>query len=456
MSGVEFWPILLSLSILFLLFAAEVPVAFALGIAGFSGLVHVNGLWGAANSLAAIPYNTTAAYTLTVVPMFILMGLLVSHSGMIDGIFNVAQRLTRRIPGGLGVATVLAATFFGGISGSSVADAATIGRVSIGEMSKRGYDKAYAAALVAAAGTVDILIPPSVALVMYGIVSGASIGALLLAGIIPGLLTALVYIVLIMLLSGRHRNQPRQPQDSANPEYTTDEEASPSVSSREVFGVLAGGVLFTIVIGGIYTGAVTATEAGALGTFASLVLSVMFVLAWSPQRTAALRTLFVEAFGETGALTAMIFALIVGATIFSHFLVLTGLPDGLSEWVIGLGLAPSLVVIAFLAILLPLGMFIDGLSMLLIMAPLFHPVVTALGFNGIWFGILFIKCIEIGLLTPPVGLNVFVVSGLFKDIRVEDVFRRITPFIIAELIVLGILFSFPQIITILPEFAGVK
>lgn len=446
---VELFPILLALAVLLFLFAAEVPVAFALGIAGLSGMIQMEGVSTALSSLAAIPYNTTASYTLTVVPMFILMGLLVSHSGMIDGIFNIAQRLTRRINGGLGVATVLAATFFGGISGSSVADAATIGRVSIGEMCKRGYDKPFAAALVAAAGTVDILIPPSVALVMYGIVSGASIGALLLAGIIPGLLTAAVYIVLIVAISGRYKRDQTPEQAAAAAKVAP-------VQRKDVFGVIGGAMLFFVVVGGIYSGAVTATEAGALGTFAALVMSIVFVMVW--RRAGSRRPvvdLVREAFGETGALTAMIFALIVGATIFSHFLVLTGLPSGLSEWVIGLGLPPALVVIVLLAILLPLGMFIDGLSLLLILGPLFHPIVTELGYDGIWFGILFIKCIEIGLLTPPVGLNVYVVSGLFKDLRVEDVFRRIMPFILAEFVVTAILFAFPDIITALPRWAGV-
>ncbi len=225
---------------------------------------------------------------------------------------------------------------------------------------------------------------------------------------------------------------------------------------RDVFGVAGGAMLFAIVVGGIYSGAVTATEAGALGTFAALVMSVPFVLVWNRGgRAQALRRMLADAFGETGAMTAMIFALIVGATIFSHFLVLSGLPDGLSEWVLGLGLPPQLVVVALLLILLPLGMFVDGLSLLLILAPLLHPIVVELGYDEIWFGILFIKTIEIGLLTPPVGLNVFVVAGLFKDLRVEDVFRRIAPFIAAEFVVTAILFAFPDIITLLPRLAGV-
>jgi tripartite ATP-independent transporter DctM subunit len=316
-------------------------------------------------------------------------------------------------------------------------------------MSKRGYDKAFAAALVAAAGTVDILIPPSVALVMYGIVSGASIGALLLAGIIPGLLTAAVYIILIIAISGRYKRRESAAQSAAA-------QRLPSMEVKDVFGLVGGTILFGVVVGGIYSGAVTATEAGALGTFAALVMSILFVLVWKRASKRPVFDLIREAFGETGALTAMIFALIVGATIFSHFLVLTGLPDELSTWVIGLGLPPALVVIALLLILLPLGMLIDGLSLLLILGPLFHPIVTELGYDGIWFGILFIKCIEIGLLTPPFGLNVFVVAGLFKDLRVEDVFRRITPFILAELVVTTLLFCFPPIITALPRWAGVN
>ena len=448
--GIEVLPLTVSLVLLVALLLADVPIAFALGIAGLAGICLIQGLAGAASTLAAIPYNATSSYTLTVVPMFIVMGLLVSHSGMIDGIFNLAQRVTGRLPGGLGCATVLAATFFGGISGSSVADAATIGRVSIGEMSKRGYEKAYAAAIVAAAGTVDILIPPSVALVMYGIVSGASIGKLLLAGIIPGLLTAAVYMILIVLLS-KSRRPGRGAVARGGPAV-----AQVKPPREEYFGVAGGAVLFFIVIGGLYAGVFTATEAGALGAFAALAMAAAFVSVWGAKRGTSLRRMLLDSFSETGALTSMIFALIVGATIFTNLLVLAGVPTSVSAWITSLPLPPALVVASLLLVLLPLGMFIDGLSMLLIVAPLFHPVVQSLGYDGIWFAILFVKCVEIGLLTPPVGLNVFVVSGLFPDIRVEDVFQRIWPFIAAELVVTAILFAFPPIITFLPAISGIK
>ncbi len=450
--AIDVWPLATVLGLLFFLFACGVPVAFALGASGIAGIIQIQGFAGAASTIAAIPYNTTSVYTLTVVPMFILMGLLVSHSGMIDGIFNVAQRATRRLPGGLGIATVLAATFFGGISGSSVADAATIGRISIGEMAKRGYEKAYAAAIVAAAGTVDILIPPSIAMVVYGIVSGESIGALMIAGIIPGLLTAAIYIVLIVVLS-RGRRDGEKVGDVA---LVHADEGRKTAYRQEMFGVFGGLGLFAIVIGGLYTGWVTATEAGALGAFTSLFLSVLFVVIWRASRGQALRQMLVGAFSETGGLTSMIFALIVGAAIFTNFLVLANVPTGVSSWILGLDFSPNVIVALLLLTLVPLGMFVDGLSMLLIVGPLFHPVAKALGMDGIWFGIMFIKGIEIGLLTPPLGLNVFVVSGLFPDIRVEDVFRRIAPFIAAEFVVSIILFTFPAIITALPAAATMK
>jgi tripartite ATP-independent transporter DctM subunit len=447
--GIDVIPLLVSLAVLALLLVVDVPIAFALGISGLTGIGLMQGVSGAANAFAAIPYNAASAYTLTVVPMFILMGLLVSHAGMIDGIFNLVQRLTRRLPGGLGIATILAATFFGGISGSSVADAATIGRVSIGEMSKRGYDKAYAAALVAAAGTVDILIPPSVALVMYGIVSGTSIGALLLAGIVPGLLTAGVYMVLIVVMA-----KSGKPGRGGVGEFGA--QRLPKARPEDWFGMAGGALLFLIVIGGLYAGVFTATEAGALGAFASLVVSASFVVVWGAKRGTSPRSVLINALSETGALTSMIFALIVGASIFTNMLVLAGVPTAVSAWIVDLSLPKPLIIVSMLLALLPLGMFIDGLSMLLIVGPLFHPVATSLGYDGLWFAILFIKCIEIGLLTPPVGLNVFVVAGLFDDLRVEDVFRRITPFIVAEFVATGILFAFPQIITFLPAMSVVK
>jgi C4-dicarboxylate transporter DctM subunit len=440
----------LPLLILLLLIAAQVPVAFALGAAGLVGIFGIVGPETAENVLSSVPYGTVAVYSLSLIPMFIVMGLLLSHSGMLDGMFNIAQRATHRLPGGLGMGTVAAATFMGGISGSSVADAATLGRLSINEMSKRGYDKAYAAAIVAAANTVAVLIPPSIVLVLYGVVAGESIGKLLLAGIVPGIITSVVYASMIYWLSrGRPDRGGRLPSADGTPSKPA------PVQLADWLGFAAGGLLFAIVVGGLYFGVFTATEAGAVGAFAAFSFSTLFIATRpQPHRLRRLRSGLGGAFQEAGSLTAMLFALIVGAALFTQFLVLARVPSRVSDAILALDVSPGLIVILLLLALIPLGMLIDGLSILLIVTPLAYPIVTELGYSGIWFGILLVKMTEIGLLTPPVGLNVFVVSGLFPDLRVEQVFRRIWPFVLAELLTVALFFLFPDIVLFLPELSS--
>jgi C4-dicarboxylate transporter, DctM subunit len=470
----------LPIALTLVLMACRMPVAFALGLSGGFGIALLEGGDVASSTVAAIPFTTTASYTLTLVPMFILLGMVISHAGLIDAIFDVAARMTRRLPGGLGVATVAACTFFGGISGSSVADAATIGRFAIPELAKRGYTKAYAASIVAASATVDILIPPSIVLVIYGIVSGESVGALLLAGIVPGLVTAVVYCVIVMFKGRSPRVAAAEPDiggydypvgsvggggvvtatrapSTVTEPVATDTVATPPPSVGRVdrvTGVLAGALLFGVVVGGIYAGVFTATEAAAVGAVVSIVISSLYVLLSNRPDTPGLGRLLGGSLSETAALTSSIFSLVVGATIFTQFLVLAGVPEDIGNWVTGLDVSPHLVVIFVLIALVPLGMFLDGLSMMLIVCPIFHPTIVELGFNGVWFGILFVVMIEISLLTPPVGMNVFVVSGLFRDVRAEDVFRSVMPFIGAQLVVVAILFVFPDIVTFLPDLAA--
>jgi tripartite ATP-independent transporter DctM subunit len=447
--------LLVPLGLLALLMASQVPVAFSLAVSGTVGIFLLQGFDIASSSLAAIPYSTTAVYTLTLVPMFILMGLFVSHSGMLADIFDVAQRLTRRVPGGLGISTVLACTLFAGVSGSSVADAATLGRLSIGEMSKRGYDKAYAAAIVAAAGTVAIVIPPSIALVVYGIITAESVGRLLLAGIVPGVLTAAAYIGTIVFFASRGKGRGGLATGTSSDSDATGTEAASAGERRAaLFGMLAPIVLFLVVIGGIYAGVFTATEAGAAGAFSALIMSVIYMVVrrrGNPMET--IRRAFGDALKEAASLTAMVFALIVGASIFTQYLVIAGVPTAVSKWILDLPVPPHMVVAIFLLAMVPLGMFVDGLSMLLIVTPLAYPIVTQLGFDGIWFGILLITMIEVGLLTPPVGLNVYVVSGLFEELRVEHVFRQVVPFLAAEAVALALIFVFPELVTFLPDLA---
>ena len=463
--SIELVPLLVTLGLLLVLMAARVPVAFCLGFSGAVGILFLEGFSNATGTIGAIPFSKTASYTLTLIPMFIVMGLFVSHAGLLSQLFSILQRCVGWLPGGLGVATVAACAFFGGISGSSVADAATLGRLSIGEMSKRGYPVPFAAAVVASASTAAIMIPPSIVLVIYGILTRESIGMLLLAGNVPGVLTAVAYALVIIMYatSGKLANEPAGGAAAA-PGATGNVAASgrelPSRRAtriRGAYGLMAGMTLFLIVIGGIYTGWFTATEAGAVGAAASLVLSLIYVFlseerhrwlgrSWRTTRDASL---------EAGRITATVFALLIGAAIFTQFLVIARIPVALTEWILGLSVSPYVVVALFLLAMLPLGMLIDGLSMLLIVTPIAYPIIDGLGFDGIWFGILLVKLIEIGLITPPVGLNVYVVAGLFKDVSAESVFRCVTPFVIADLLLAACLFFIPEIVLWLPGLSNV-
>lgn len=444
------------LFVLILLMAARVPVGVALAASGALGIVLVTGDLGRAEStMASLAYTTVSNHALVLIPMFILMGLFVSHAGILNGIFDVANRVVGRLPGGLAISAIMGSTIFGGISGSSSADVATIGRMSIGEMSKRGYDTPYSAAVLASAATVANLIPPSIVLVLYGIMTQESIGGLLLAGILPGLLMIGVFIFLVIFLAiwrqGRGRGG-RHPDNivSASVHDTTTKVASRRRES--LFAAVTFVVLFGTVVGGIYSGVFTATEAGAAAAVLALVAALIFPFLSGPKGWwSRVRTTVKRAVMETGSLSAMIFMLVIGSTIFTQYLVLARIPSKVSDWVLSLNVEPVVVVLLLFAILVVMGMIIDGLSLLIIVTPIAYPVVTGLGFDGIWFGVIMIMAIEIGLLTPPVGLNVFVVSGLIPGMKAETVYRRVLPFIIGQFIVVGLLIMFPEIVTFLPE-----
>lgn len=440
------------IALLLLLILIGTPIALALGASGAVGILLVGGIPVLTNSMSSIPFSTTASYSLILIPMFIFMGACFSSSGMLSGIFEVAQKILGRLPGGLGIATVGAATFFGGITGSSVADAATLGRLSISEMRSRGYEANFAAATVAASATIAVMIPPSLALVIYGIIAQESIGRLLLAGVIPGLVTAVAYALYIGF---RMRvKDHRAAGGRAAMVEAADARGAGVDRFTQGYGVLAGGSVFTAMIGGLYLGVFTAIEAGAIAAFLALVLTIGFIAGRGPNRTARLTSTLRTAFGETGGLTAMIFLLIIGAAFFTHYLVLSGIPQAASNWALDLPVPPSVVVMILLLFTLPMGMFIDGLSLLLIVTPVAYPIISALGFDGIVFGILLIKFIEIGLLTPPVGLNVFVVAGLFPWLRAEGVFRAVLPFVVIELFLGALFFLVPEIVLFLPDLAS--
>lgn len=495
--------------------AAEVPVAFALLTSGALGLYLLGGWAPTDGVLGALPFTTTSTYELVLIPMFILMGVLVSETGIAEEIYGTANRLVGRLPGGLAMAALVACALFGGISGSSAADVATIGRITLREMRRHGYSVAFAAAVVAAGGTVAILIPPSIVMVIYGILTQESIGKLLLAGLVPGILSSAAmmltaYLLVRRGLAGAHADDLAVPTPSlsdlpggpseggqsvplepgavlsgghgigapalARPRISLIRMANravtnvmPSASAGavrashgglrlrvgRVSGVLYAGVLFAVVMGGIYTGVFTATEAGAVGAFAALILGLgkwYLDRARQPRRYGFLGVV-VSGLSETAVVTGMIFAILVGGAIFTQFLLTAGLPSQFTSWVVGLDAPPIVIVGLIIAILIPLGMLLDGLSILLITVPLAYPVITELGYDGIWFGVLMVMAIEVGLITPPVGINVYIMAGLEPSLTAESIFRKVMPFVATQICLMAIFIAFPPIITWLPGLA---
>lgn len=436
--------------LLLLLIAAEVPVAFSLLAAGTIGLVLLKTSGYATNTLANQPFATTAAFSLVLIPMFVIMGMFVVSAGIAQDVYGVAARTFRRLPGGLGIATVAACAGFAAVTGSSAATVATIGRISISEMRQHGYRTSFAAGIVGASGTLGILIPPSLILVIYGTLTGESIERLLLAGIVPGVFTAVMYSVVVLI---RARKEIR-------PEYVVAADdagleaggGSVAVSTRTGVAAFAKvATLFLIVVVGIYSGLFTATESGAIAAFAALLM-----LVWTSVRRREVRLWpqLKQAFEETTSVSTMIFMLLIGGGVFTFFMVSGGYARDFAQWITGLPVSPHLVVAIILLALIPLGMVLDGMSILLITVPLTYPVVTELGFDGIWFGILVVKLIEIGLVTPPVGINCYVVAGAAPGVRAEDAFRGVAPFVAMDIITTSILFAFPAIILWLPALAS--
>lgn len=431
--------LLVVLVTLLVLLMLEVPVAFCLAGSGVLGLVLLRGTNVASATLANLPFQATSSFTLTVVPMFILMGMFAMQANVAEDLFRLTNRALRSLRGGVAVATIVTCAGFAAVCGSSVATAATVGRLTIGEMQRYGFTGGFAGALVASAGTLGVMIPPSIALVLFGIISNESIGALLLAGIIPGLVSAAIMAVSVLVLArlGYGFDAARAAQA-----------AKPTDEVRTYGGTLKLVVLFVIVIGGIYSGVITATEAAAIGAMASLI---MLILSTASQKGTFLPYLK-AALSNTASLTSMVFAILVGASIFSFFLVSAGVPRAFADWVLGFDIPPSLLVLLMLLSLIPLGMILDGVSIQLITVPLFYPVVVnGLGFDGLWYAILTVKMIEIGLITPPVGVNAFIVANLVGRGGLEQVFKSLTIFVAIDLIIFAVLFSFPGIVTWLPS-----
>lgn len=436
--------LLIVIGLLLICLASGMRIALGLALSGFVGFYLLGGWDVAMATFGALPIGSIS-FTLLVIPMFILLGIAAQKANLAVGAYQLLGYLLRGVPGGLAIATLTAAAAFAAVSGSSIATVVSIGNLAITEMRRAGYAMHVAAGVVGAAGTLGVLIPPSVPLVLYGILTGESIGALLMAGIGPGLLSATVYGIAIMI---RAKLKPELFGKGASDALPFNAERPPIWGGISSFVRI--GILFTIIIGGMYSGFFTAVEAAAVGAFAALIMVVIEHI----RKPRELGKNLYEAFTEAASVNGMVFSLLIGGAIFSAFMVAAGGPQLISDGLLGLPIPGWAVIVIILLILVPLGMFLDPTSILLIMVPLAYPVVTDLGFDGIWFGVLFVKMIEIGLLTPPLGLNAFVVSGIRKDIPLNTAFRGVLWYVQLDVVVVILMFLFPAITLFIPNQMG--
>lgn len=408
-----------------------VRVYIAAAVTGLAGLVAIIGWDAGAGMVGTIPHSKSVTYTLSVLPMFILIGYLAFHAGITQNVFDAARKWFGWMPGGLAVASVFATAGFAAVSGASTATAAVFSRVAIPEMLEAGYSKRLAAGVVAAGGTLATLIPPSAILVIYAIIVEESVGQLLLAGFIPGIVSALIYVAIIVLWSLA------DPSIGKPIRGHTWKERIASVPGT--FPVIA---VIIIIFSAMYLGWATPTEAGALGAFVVFILALFHGMKWNNLKDALI---------ETAKLTVMIFSLIWGVLIFVRFLGFSGLPEHFTTWITGLPFPPVVVMIFILLGYAVLGMFMDAIGMLLLTLPVVYPAVLELGYDPIWFGIVVVKMAEVCLVTPPIGLNCFVVSAVRPDIPVSTVFRGVGPFVVADFITVGVFLAWPEVITWLPS-----
>lgn len=418
------------LSVMLLLMLSGMPIGFAMGLVGFVGFAYLNGYEAALSLIGMVPYRTFSDYGFSVIPLFMLMGAFSFASGISSDLYKAARKTMGRVPGGLAMASIAACTAFGAICGSSTATGATMAVVALPEMRKVRYQPGFAAATIAIGGTLGIMIPPSITFIIYGIVAEQSVGKLFVSGIFPGLIGALLLIGTVYV---RCRLNPLL---GPSGEKTTIWEKIASFK-----GIWVMFVIFIVVIGGIYAGFFSPTEAAGVGCFFTLFFAVARRrLTWAS---------FLEGVYDTVKISCMCFIIVAGAMIFSYFLTITRLPAELSA-AIGGGWNRYLALASILAIYLVLGCLMDTIAMILLTVPIFLPLITAYGFDPIWFGVVVTLMAEISLVTPPVGMNVFVISGVAKDVPMYSTFRAMGYYIIPMFILVVLLIVFPQIALFLP------
>ena len=419
--------------VLRLLIVLRLPIAYSMRLVGFLGVSLVVSPAAALNMVSTELFSNFSSYTLCVIPMFVWMGFIAYYSGVGTGLYTLVYRLIGHRPGGLAIATQGACAIFGAICGSNTATAATMGAIALPEMRKYKYDDSLSTASVAAAGALGILIPPSVIFIVYGAATEQSIGKLFISGIIPGILLMVLYMLTIFILV------------KINPEIAP---AGQKFTFKEKIQALKGGlfeiiITFIISIGGLFAGYFSATEAGAIGAGSILLITLLRrQLKWDG---------FIKSLKDTTRTSAMIMLLVAGAMVFGRFIAVSRLPFEMANWAANLNLPPFMIMAVILIIYLILGCFIDALALVLLTVPIFYPVVVeVLGYNPIWFGVIVVLVVAMGVITPPVGMNVFIIKGVAKDVPLETIFKGVWPFVIAIFVCIALLIIFPQLATFLP------
>lgn len=432
MSGLAYG--LIGIFSLLALAAIGVPVGISIGTVAIIGLIAAGGMTFMQATVMTLPYDITSHYGFVVIPMFVLMGAIASSSGIVSEVYTAAYRWTSHIRGGLYIATSLASAGFAAISGSTVVNAAVFTRIAMPEMIRFGYDRGVGAGCIAAAGTFAALIPPSLSFVIYGILTGESIGRLLIAGILPGLLTAVCYVTAIPIMVRVKRSWAPDPIER----FSLVEKVA---SLRGLWAML---ILVVLVLGGIYGGLMPPSAAGAVGATGALLIALA-------KRKMDWGTLG-DTLQQTARMTGALFIIIIGGLLFTRFLVVSGFIAELNGFIIASDFTPQQFMIALVIMYFIMGMFIDPISMLAMTIPFVYPIVKTLGLDPIWFGVITVKMIEIAVITPPVGVNLFaVVAASQGQVRTGQVFRGVLPFVAIEVVVLIILLSVPEISTWLPN-----
>jgi C4-dicarboxylate transporter DctM subunit len=417
---------------LFVLMLLRVPVGMAMGLVGVSGFAYLTSGGPALKIVGHTTMRTVTDFNFAVVPLFLLMGAFASTSGMSRELFRAANAFLGHLRGGLGMATIAACAAFAAICGSSVATAATFSKVAYPEMRRFGYPQSFATGVIAAGGTLGIMIPPSTVFAIYGLITEQDVGKLLIAGIIPGILATVMYISTITIIG------------IVKPEFLPAGPRAPApervAALRSVWATL---LLFVFVIGGLYGGLFTATEAAGAGAGGAFVIGLA---RGRLSRQDILRSLL-----ETTRTTAAVFTILIGALLFGYFLTITQTPQKVTEFLTGLGIGRYGVLALIMLMYLVLGCLMDALAMIILTVPIIFPVIKELGFDPIWFGVIIVMTVELGLIHPPVGMNIFVIKSVIEDVKISTIFYGVSPFIVTDLIRLVILIAFPILSTWLPS-----